>query len=57
VAEQWSLFVFHAHPETTAKVALSQLVGGTEGNNNGLQCFDDYDENLNPVNCRSAADK
>jgi hypothetical protein len=39
----------------SAKVALSQLVGGTEGNNNGLQCFDNYDENLNPVNCRSAA--
>jgi len=41
----------------SAKVALSQLVGGTEGNDHGLQCFDNYDENLNPVNCRSAASK
>jgi hypothetical protein len=39
----------------SAKVALSQLVGATEGNVNGLQCFDNYDEKLNPVNCRSAA--
>jgi hypothetical protein len=39
----------------SAKVALSQLVGAVEGNVNSLQCFDNYDENLNPVNCRSAA--
>lgn len=41
----------------SAEVALSQLVGGTEGNVNGLQCFDNYDEDLNPVNCRPAAGK
>ena len=39
----------------SAKVALSQLVGAVEGNVNSLQCFDNYDENLHPVNCRSAA--
>jgi hypothetical protein len=35
------------------KVAVSQLVGGIQAINNSLQCFDNYDENLNPVNCRS----
>jgi hypothetical protein len=38
------------------KVALSQLVGGVQGGNI-LQCFDNYDENLAAVNCRSAASK
>jgi hypothetical protein len=41
---------------TSTKVALSQLVGGVQGDNT-LQCFDNYDENLAPVNCRSAANK
>jgi hypothetical protein len=31
-------------------------VGGVQGDNT-LQCFDNYDENLAPVNCRSAANK
>jgi hypothetical protein len=41
----------------SAKIAVSQLVGGTQGSVNSLQCFDNYDENLNPVNCRSAASR
>jgi len=40
----------------STKVALSQLVGGVQGDNT-LQCFDNYDENLAPVNCRSATSK
>jgi hypothetical protein len=39
--------------EGSIKVALSQLVGGVDGNNT-TQCFDNYDENLDAVNCRSA---
>jgi hypothetical protein len=39
---------------SSIKVALSQLVGGIVASNT-LQCFDNYDENLNTVNCRSSA--
>jgi hypothetical protein len=41
----------------SAKVAVSQVVGGIQSSASGLQCFDNYDENLAPVNCRSAASK
>ena len=40
----------------STKVALSQLVGGVLGDNT-LQCFDNYDENPAPVNCRSVVNK
>jgi hypothetical protein len=39
----------------SAKIAVSQLVGGIQAGGNSLQCFDNYDENMAPVNCRSAA--
>ena len=39
----------------SAKVAVSQLVGGVQASGNSVQCFDNYDANLNAVNCRSAA--
>jgi hypothetical protein len=39
---------------STTKVALSQLVGGIQAINT-LQCFDNDDENLDAVNCRSSA--
>jgi hypothetical protein len=39
-----------------AKIAVSQFVGGIEGGNPaGLQCFDNYDQNMTAVNCQSAA--
>jgi hypothetical protein len=38
-----------------AKIAVSQLVGGIQASGNSLQCFDNYDENMAAVNCRSAA--
>lgn len=41
----------------SAKVAVSQLVGGVQASSNAVQCFDNYDDNLNAVNCRSAANK
>ena len=42
---------------SSIKVALSQLVGGIVASGNSLQCFDNYDENLAAVNCRSGASK
>ena len=39
----------------SAKIAVSQLVGGIQAGGNSVQCFDNYDENIAPVNCRSAA--
>jgi hypothetical protein len=39
----------------SAKVAVSQLAGGIQASGNSMQCFDNYDENMSAVNCRSAA--
>lgn len=39
----------------SAKIAVSQLVGGIQASGNSVQCFDNYDENMASVNCRSAA--
>jgi hypothetical protein len=40
----------------SAKVAVSELVGGIQSSDN-LQCFDNYDENMAAVNCRSGINK
>ena len=39
----------------SAKITVSQLVGRIQVGGNNTQCFDNYDEDLNKVNCRSAA--
>ena len=39
------------HESGTAKVALSQLVGPITGAGGTLQCFNNYDDNLDPVTC------
>jgi hypothetical protein len=41
----------------SAKVAVSQLVGGIQSPASALQCFDNYDENMTAVNCRSGASR
>jgi hypothetical protein len=42
---------------SSAKVAVSQLVGGIQSPASALQCFDNYDENMTAVNCRSGASR
>lgn len=46
-----STYSLYQESGSTVKVALSQLVGPVGVVSGTLQCFNNYDENLQPVTC------